>query len=187
MKIFKIIMSVLLGLVLAILALGFALDPKWEVSSRLQIAADKATIFPYINSLQEWPNWTAWNTKNYPETVNTFEGPPWGVGAIQRWDDGNMQGVIRIIKSKTNKSIRYELSMEQEKINMQGRIHLQARGDKTLLVWQLKGDAGENPLGRIMMFVYKPLIIKDLDEGLQNLKLLLEKSSGSILNRDGID
>ena len=175
MNIFKIIMSILLGLILLVFALGFTLESKWELSSRLQINAEKSTIFPYINSLKQWPNWTAWNKQSYPDTINTFEGPPWGVGATQYWDDGSMKGVIKITQSKVDKSIRYNLSMDQDEINMQGRIHLEKRGDNTLVVWQLKGDAGENPLGKLMMFVYKPMLEKDLSEGLQNLKTLLEK------------
>ena len=175
MKIVKVTITIILGLLLVTLALGFTLEPKWETSSRLQIPASKDNIFPYINTLRKWPDWTAWNKNNYPNIVNTFDGAPSGIGAVQQWDDGSSDGMITITDSKPGQSIMYTLSMEQGQISMQGRIHLQARGDNTLVVWQLSGDAGNNPIGKIIMYIYKPIIAKELTAGLENLKLILEK------------
>jgi len=175
MKIVKVTITMVLGLLLVTLALGFTLESKWETSSRLQISSSKDAIFPYINTLSKWPDWTAWNKQNYPNNVNTFDGAASGIGAIQQWNDGSSDGVITIIDSILNQSTMYSLSMEQGQITMQGRIHLQARGDNTLVVWQLSGDAGDNPLGKIMMYIYKPIITRELTTGLNNLKSMLEK------------
>lgn len=175
MKVFKFFMTLVLGFALIALALGATLDSKWDTTSRVQIGAAKERIFPFINSLKTWPDWTVWNSEKYPDMINKFEGPDAGQGATQYWDDGNMKGVVKITASKANKSIRYRLSMRDGKLTMLGRIHLQKRGDKTLVVWQVSGDAGNNPIGKILMFIYKPMIQDDLNGSLQNLRIMLEK------------
>ena len=145
-KLFKGLITLLFGLMLAGLVWGF------------------------FNTLQQWPTWTVWNSVNYPEMSMNYEGEPSGPGSIQRWDDGHTQGTIRITDTEPNRSVRYQLSMDEDSIQMQGEFLLQSRGDATEVQWRLSGDSGANPIARLMMYAYKPIIKVDLETNLRQLR-----------------
>lgn len=170
---FKSIVTLLFGLMLLCLIWGFFLESKWEIQVTHSIKAGPADIFPYLNSLREWPNWTIWNRRQYPDLKVRFEGETSGPGAIQHWDDGNTVGSLRILESDPNRSLSYELTMEADSIQMQGKFVLQPLSNATEVRWTLAGDSGANPIARLMMLAYKPVIAEDLATNLQQLEKML--------------
>ena len=176
-KLFKGFITLLFGLMLLGLIWGFFLESKWEIGVQQSINSDPATIFPQLNSLRQWPTWTVWNSNNYPEMRMSYEGEEYGPGAIQRWDDGHTQGIIRITASEPNRSISYHLSMDEESIQMDGEFLLQYRGDATDVQWRLSGDSGKNPIARLMMLAYKPVIQADLETNLRQLRDKLSQTN----------
>jgi hypothetical protein len=168
-KFFKGLITLLFGLMLLGLIWGFFLESSWKIQVSQPIKAEAAVIYPYLNTLREWPSWTVWNNKKYPDLVINYEGETSGIGAIQRWDDGHTQGIVHIVRSDLNRSIGYELSMAQESIRMQGEIILEPRGDATEVRWLLSGDSGANPIARLLMLAYQPVIESDLKTNLRQL------------------
>lgn len=177
MRIVKGFITILLGFLLLGLIWGFFVDPQWEVTVRQEIPAEKTIVFPYLNTLENWPNWTVWNTTNYPDMKMTYEGATSGVGAIQHWNDGGTQGILKITDSITDTFLKYQLNMGNNSIVMHGEFSLVSRGDKTIVTWIVQGNAGSNPIARLMMFAYKPMIEKDLIGSLENLAILAANGS----------
>src|SRR5262245_8881571 len=73
----------LFALLLALL--GFLLPSKYRVSRSVMIEAGPDAVFPLVNRLSRWPEWTAWTTNRDPSMVYVHQGAPEGVGAVQTW------------------------------------------------------------------------------------------------------
>ena len=96
---------------LALLAAAFAtvvaLQPAdYRLTRQTVIAAPAATIFPHVNDLRQWEDWSPW-AKLDPNARVSFEGPPAGVGAMFHWAGNDKVGVgtMMITESKPNERI----------------------------------------------------------------------------------
>ncbi|MGH8453474.1 MAG: SRPBCC family protein [Nevskiales bacterium] len=160
-----------LGVLLAgLLIWGLAMDSRWRVERSVEIAAAPGPVFAYVSILRNWPEWTAWNPEEYPDMQHEFDGPDWGVGAIQRWHDGDMRGELHVTEFRPGEYLEYELKMDPGKIRLRGSLRIEPTGTGSRLSWSCWGDAGDNPLDKLMMRVYMPMIGRDFSAGLVNLQ-----------------
>ncbi len=60
MKVLKISLGLIVGLVLLLLLGSLLLPSQWQVERSLRVKAAPAEVFPYVNNLSKWPEWTAW-------------------------------------------------------------------------------------------------------------------------------
>lgn len=171
MRTIRIIIILLATLAVAAVIAALSLGGKWQVQASLEVNATAAEIFPLINTLNKWPEWTVWNLKNHPNIQMTYEGPASGIGAVQIWHEGNDNGRLEIINSVPGQFVEYRLNMGGLFL-MNGRISLEKsqQGGTTQVTWTLWGDNGSNLIARLMTLVFKPMIKKDLTEGLGNLQ-----------------
>jgi hypothetical protein len=160
------IAAVLAGLVIW----GVAMDSQWRVERSVEIGAPAGPVFAYVSILRNWPEWTAWNPEEYPDMKYEFGGPDWGVGATQRWRDGDMQGELRVTEFRPGEYLEYELKMEPGHIRLRGSLQITETGGRSHLSWSCWGDAGDNPLEKLKMRLYSPLIGRDFDKGLATLE-----------------
>lgn len=176
-------LRILILLILGILTLGFIgsffINPLWQVTATTTIRATDVKIFPYLNTLNRWPEWTVWNQKTYPDMIMTYEGAESGAGAIQRWKEDNNQGILTITRIVPNKQIQYRLTMENTNIAMQGTLKIKPIDDGTTVTWVLSGNSGDDQLSRLIMLAYRPMIKKDLSASLENLKHVLENPASN--------
>ncbi len=50
-------------------------------------------IYPHVNKLKHWEEWTPWTTALDPTMKRTFSGPEEGAGAKMAWDgEKNVEG-----------------------------------------------------------------------------------------------
>src|SRR6266850_6917451 len=70
------------------------------------IAAPAAEIFPHVNDLRQWDDWSPW-AKLDPNAKVTFEGPPAGPGAVFHWSGNDKvgAGTMTITESKPNERV----------------------------------------------------------------------------------
>lgn len=146
-KVFKII----LALILLIVIIGFTLPTTYNASTTVIFNTTPDKIFPHLNNLKRWPEWTVWNTKTYPNLKYTFEGPESGIGAIMSYKDDSMgyPGQTQITESLKNKSIRYTLTIGD--LPSKGHITLTSSPNdpnKTTVSWSLDMNSGSNIFGR---------------------------------------
>ncbi len=173
MKMLKVTAAGALGLVLILLVLSLFLPSTWRVERSIIINADADVVFPYINDLRRWPEWTAWYENNH-DIVVTYEGPAAGVGATSRWKDQNQEGLMKIVKSRPNEFIAYDLLFNNSAKPMYGSIRLDSTVETTKIVWTATGDVGINPINKYFALMLDSWIGKDFEHSLAKLKAILE-------------
>ncbi len=172
MRTIRIITILLATLAVAAVIAGLSIDGKWQVQVTQHINAPAGKIFPYINTLKKWPEWTVWNQTNYPKMQMAYEGEDSGTGAVQIGHDGNDKGILEIVNSESNRFMEYRLNMGGNLFLMNGRISLTESPQGTLVTWILWGDNGQNLIARLMTLAFKSMMKKDLAESLSKLQHL---------------
>jgi len=73
---------------------------------QITIAAPAAAIFPRVNDLRQWDDWSPW-AKLDPNAKISFEGPLAGPGAMFHWSGNDKvgAGTMTITESKPNERI----------------------------------------------------------------------------------
>lgn len=106
--------KILLGLavVVVVFVIVVATRPTdFRVVRSTTIAAAPDAVFPHLNDLKKWQEWSPW-AKLDPKCKNTFEGPVAGPGAKFSWAGNNDVGVgsMTITESKSPESVRIKLA-----------------------------------------------------------------------------
>jgi len=168
-----------LGAILLLLVILFFIPASYTVERSIVIKADAAAIFPHINSLQKWPNWSAWNKETYPTMVYTYEGPEEGVGAVSKWTVDSDDGMMKITKSDPMTGIHYDLSFDHGKMNSSGSLTFESVDGGTKVIWKNGGDAS---------LLFKPMldgmIGPDFEKGLNKMKSMIESEPMKDMSTD---
>jgi hypothetical protein len=136
------VLATLSVLLLLFLLVGLLLPGTWRAEAGAFLKATPKEVFPFIHRLGAWEEWTP-----FPDTGLEPFGPPEGVGAGVRWDDPSYgKGEARILASRPNEGVEYEVRIEGGKLLIRGRITLQVQVDGTRITWIEEGDFGWNPL-----------------------------------------
>lgn len=178
MKILKILVGAVVLLLGVMLLIALLLDSEWRVERSVDIDAPPSKVLAYISLLPNWPEWTVWNAETYPEMKMSYSGPNWGVGAQQSWNDGSMVGVLEVTAYDPARYMEYSLDMDNGEFVMQCRIEALPRLTGSTVNWNCRGDTGGSPVDKLMMVIFKPLIGKDFEGGLNRLAARFAKDSG---------
>ena len=170
MKLIKTLILASILLLLIAVAAGFFMDPQWQVERRGNVPAPVATVYNYMSTLPNWAQWTAWNTEAYPDMQLAYTGPAAGVGARQSWSDGAMSGYVEVTAVEPGKNLDYLVSMEDGKSTMDCRLSVEPAATGSTVLWLCSGNSGSNPLDKIMMAAYRPMIGRDFEIGLARLR-----------------
>ena len=173
MKILKISLGLIVGLVLLLLLGSLLLPSQWRVERSLHIKAPPAEVFPYVNNLTRWPEWTAWHQAE-PQPVTRYSGPEAGVGAMSEWQDASGQGEMTITVSVPDWGMTYNLSFEHGEFTAHGEILLAPIADGTHVTWRMRGEVGMNPVAKYFALLMDYRVGADFEQSLVNLKRKLE-------------
>lgn len=174
MKILKRIAIGFVVLVLILLAVSFFLPANWKAERSVTIDAPASVIFPYINTLKKWPEWTVWYERE-PNLQVSYEGPEAGVGAVSRWSGKDGAGEMRITDSRADQAVGYDLIFNQGEFRLRGEIELNAAAGATHISWRSSGDTGVNPVHKYFALMMETWIGRDLEQSLAKLKSKLGK------------
>ena len=173
----KLLVKLLLGLValvVLLLVIGFFLPGSYRVERSATINAKPEKIFPLINSLKRWPDWSAWNTTRYPDMTYNYTGPETGVGAESAWTGKSSgTGKMKLTKSDPAKGIEYDLDFENGQYLSTGALSFEPAGESTKVVWTTQGDLS-GPVGHWMGLCMDRFMGPDFETGLANLKAKAE-------------
>ena len=135
------IFGVVAAFLILILAIGFLLPASWSAEFSLEVQADAEAIFPYLNDLERWDEWTIWN-----DVDSEITRPSHGEGAKRHWDDEDFGSVqILIVQSNPPKLLRYVVALDSG-AQVSGTFLLTELQGSTLITWIEKGNLGANPL-----------------------------------------
>ena len=174
MRWLKILVSTLVILAVAFVAVGFLLPSGYEVERRITIAATTEQIHPLVEDLERWSEWEPWREGD-PTIKVTLGGTTKGVGAHQSWTGETGDGELTITESSPAGGIRYDMSFDGGAWLSEARIRYEPQGASTEVVWTMEGDTGSNPIGRYFGLLLDSLTGPMFERGLEKLKAAVEK------------
>lgn len=175
MMTFLYILAIIIG-VLIVLAV-FA-PKKYEVNRTIVINRPKTEVFQYLKYLKNQDVWSPWKNRD-PEMKQTFSGEDGTVGFISKWDSDHKHvgaGEQEILSIAPNERIETELRfLKPWKSLCTGYMDTQdAANDATKVTWGFNGT-NKVPMNIMMLFFNMDKAVgKDFDEGLAELKKVLE-------------
>src|SRR5262245_39227401 len=100
-------------MVAVLYSISLVLPKHYFVERSIVIDASSRDIFPHVHNLREWPNWTAWWTKRYPEMSLKFGEKDSGVGAEYSWAIPNQRGgSLKVTGSNLGYGVGYTLDFD---------------------------------------------------------------------------
>ena len=171
-----------LSIGLVLLAAAFAtvvwMQPDdYRLTRTATIAAPAAMIFPHVNDLKQWEDWSPW-AKLDPNAKITFEGPRAGVGASFRWDGNDKvgAGTMTITESKPNERVATRTDFVRPFAGRSNADFIFSQtGDQTNVIWTMTGR--HNFIGKAVCLVYnmEQMVGPDFEKGLLQLKQVAER------------
>jgi hypothetical protein len=167
-----------LAVIVLILLVVIAGRPDEFVVCRVTaISAPAEKVFPRVNELRKWEDWSPW-AKLDPGATSTFEGPAAGAGAAMSWD-GNKQvgaGRMTIIDSKPSELVRIKLEFLRpfQATNM-AEFTFKSEEAQTVVTWSMSGK--NNLFFKAFSLFVNPddMVGRDFEKGLANLKSVAER------------
>jgi len=175
MKAIKKLLIILVVLVVVVCGVAFLLPSTYRVERSVVINAKPKAVYAQIGNLKQWPKWTVWNEKLDPTMTITFEGPEEGTGATYRWTGEKVgNGMLMFNRTEDNKGVWYGLDFENGKYVSEGAITIEPQGDAVKVTWHNGGNLGLNPINRYFGLLMDRMMGPDFEQGLNNLKLIVE-------------
>ncbi len=175
MKVIKRIFLSIFVLLLLLIAISFLLPREVSVARSTVIAAPPEAIFPYLDDLKRFNEWSPWAARD-PDMQQRYEGPDSGVGQKVTWASEHPEvgsGSQEITESVANRRLRTALDFGGQGTAV-ASFDLQQEGSGTKITWGFTSDLGFNPIARYMGLMFDRWIGADYEAGLASLKQLVE-------------
>lgn len=176
MKILKRILIILLVIIAIPLIAAIFIDKDYSVERQVTINRPADQVFNYIKYLKNQQQFSVWS-KMDPNMKQEFRGTDGTVGFVSAWnseESGVGQGEQEIVGIKEGDRIDYELRfIKPFPSTSPAYMKTEAQGNQTTVKWGFTGHV-DYPFNIMCPFMGS-MIGKDLQEGLSNLKNIMEK------------
>jgi uncharacterized protein YndB with AHSA1/START domain len=172
-----IALYIIAGIVLLIILLVLVAPTDFRMEREVVINKPKNEVFAYLKSLKNQDNWSVWSMKD-PNMKKEYRGTDETVGFVSAWDseDKNVgKGEQEIKKIVEGERIDFELRFEKPmKATNYASLTTKSTGNnQTTVAWSFRGES-KRPMN-VMSLLMKGMLKKAFDDGLSNLKKILEK------------
>ncbi len=176
MRILRIL--VIIAAILIVLGLIF-LPSQWDVDVSVKINASSETVFPYINNLKKFGKWAPWQGIDSTMTLS-YNNTSKGVGAESEWKSETQgNGRMRIIESIEFSKIKTALWLDGDydgEPSLHAIFSLSQKEGVSEVHWIINEPVPYwNIFARLMLSVLNPMIEEAYQDGLNDLKALVEK------------
>lgn len=169
--------AVLLVAIVAVLA--FIAPTGIKVERSITINKPKAEVFDYLRLLKNQSNWGTWFKKD-PGMKLESRGTDGTVGYVSAWDSQNAdvgageQEITKIVDGeRVDTQLRFKRPFESQS---DAYMIAESAGDvQTKVRWGFSGSMPRPMNVMLLMMDMDKEVGKDFDEGLNNLKNILEK------------
>jgi hypothetical protein len=174
MKALKIIGVILLGLIVLVVMVALAQPAQGHVERSIVINAPVSKVYTELNSFRDFRTWSPWS-KMDPEATYKFEGPESGVGAKMSWEGKKVgSGSQWITESVENQRIKNGLQFDGYDAKYFAEFVLEPQGDNaTKVTWTYDGP-NDGLMAKAFWVVMKGMLDSQYEEGLNNLKAVIE-------------
>ena len=179
MKALKITGLVLAGIILLLLITGLFVDGKYSVEREVTINKPKQEVFDYVKYLKNQNQFSVW-AKIDPAMKTEFRGEDGTVGFVSAWDSENPdagKGEQKIVKIDDGNRIDYEIHFIEpmESTDFAYMTFTSPNDSATSVKWGFHGEM-KYPMNLMLLAMdMEKMLAPDLQNGLNNLKVLLEK------------
>ena len=167
----------LIAAVIGVLLLVERMLPRsYDFQQTVEIDRPAAEIFPYLNSLKKWPQWSRqFNMAEIEQLVIKYNGTEEGVGAAQKWTEYRGEGELWITESTPNESLTYKNTFLNFP-EMTSTFTLKPDGEnKTVVTWHSVGQLPSTPLYGLGALLYEGQMEYLYEKSLTELKGLVEQ------------
>lgn len=135
------VLGLLAGLLVLFILVGLLLPRGVEVTRSLPIPASPAAIFPYLEDLEAWTEWTPWG-----DVESQIQGPSSGPGATRTWDDEAFgSGSLALVEVEPPLRVTYRAEVEGG-IRFEGELRVEPTDSGATVSWTESMSWGWNPL-----------------------------------------
>ena len=158
--------------------IGAMLPRGYDFAADIEIAAPASEIFPKINSLPVWQDWSMqWNPDVIEGLEIQYNQPTKGKGAAQTWTDSRGDGKLWITASSLDQSVDYKMIFANFP-EMESQFLLESSGeDKTKVTWSSKGSLPSGPFYGYFGSFFSTHMKSEYDKSLGKLKEIVEAES----------
>lgn len=170
-------MRLILGLavLVAIMAgVAFGLPAHVTVTRSQSISAPESVVFPYLNDLRQFSEWSPWHMRD-PQLKVTYAGPQEGKGARVTWTSDKPSvgtGGLEIVESEPNRHI--DLAININGLEGTGAYKIVPDGSGSKVTWNFIYESGSSPLKRWKALMLDGFVGADYSAGLERLKQKVE-------------
>lgn len=173
----KTILIVIVVLVAGVLGYAATRPDDFRVQRTISIKAPPEKIFPMVNDLKAWADWSPYEKKD-PQMARTLSSVTAGTGATYEWNGNSQvgQGRMKIVESNPSSKIAIQLDfIKPFEGHDVAEFSFEPRGDATQVTWTMHGPAAYVTKLMGVFFDMDKMIGSDFEAGLQNLKAQAEK------------
>lgn len=176
MKILKIILGGIVGLIALALIVALFVKKEYAVEREIVINKPKQEVFDFIKLIKNQDLYSVWN-RRYPNKTTDYKGTDGTVGFVYAWNDKESVGEQEITKitdgERIDMALRFKVPFEADD---KAYMTTEALADgKTKVKWGFNG-AMKYPMNLMLLFFnMEDMLGKDLEKGLADLKVVLEK------------
>ena len=167
----------LIAAIVGVLLLFEQLLPRsYDFQQSVEIDRPAEEIFPYLNSLKKWPQWSQqFNMQVIDGLAIKYSGTDEGVGAAQTWTEIRGAGKLWITESKANEVLAYDGEFHNFP-TMTSTFTLDEVGEnKTIVTWHSQGQLPRRPLYGLLAPIFGPQMEYEYEKSLAALKALVEQ------------
>ena len=170
-------MRLVLGLLVLVgimAGVAFGLPAHVTVTRSKSISAPESIVFPYLNNLHEFSEWSPWQLRD-PQLKVTYGGPQLGKGAQVKWMSEKPSvgtGSMQILESDPNRSI--DLAVDFNGLEGTGSYRVVPDGSGSKVTWNFIYESGSSPLKRWKALMLDGFVGSEYSAGLDRLKEKIE-------------
>jgi uncharacterized protein YndB with AHSA1/START domain len=173
----KKVLLVIAAIIAVILVVALIAPKEYAVEREVLIDCPKEQVFEYVKSLELQNEWSVWGELD-PNAVYTYTGVDGTQGFISAWE-GNKdvgKGEQEIVNIVEGERVEFELRFI-EPFKSTANVYITTHGQseyETLVKWGMSGKMPFPTNLFLLLMNMDKSIGKDFEQGLANLKIILE-------------
>jgi ribosome-associated toxin RatA of RatAB toxin-antitoxin module len=177
MRLIKMFLFVILGLMVVLTIIGLLIPSSVKISRGVMIDADSVTVYNMINDVNTWKNWYPWITTDSGVLVQ-ISPQTTGRGSFFKWTSFNKKsaGTITVTMVKPQLiGLHYDIKELNPADGGFRIMTVNTDNKQTQVQWFMEYKLKWYPWERFYGIFIDYMIGPVFDQGLQNLKTLVEK------------
>ena len=151
-------------------AVALGLPSHVTVSRSVVINAPESVIFPYLNNLHRFEDWSPWRARD-PQLAVSYGGPESGQGARVTWSSKKPSiGTGSMEISEAQPSRRIDLVVNFNGLDGTSSYDVVPSGSGSKVIWTFGYESGTNPLKRWKALMLDGFVGAEYRTGLERLR-----------------